>query len=122
MDGPQRTLRLCGHADADDVKPFTFESSGNSFFDLQFVTNNLIESPGFQCRLTCKMKHVVPPTIKPSSAAPPTVKPPASCECGRSEFGRIIGGSETKRNQFVWQVTVLSSNSYKSSNAKINVT
>ena len=101
------------------------KGSLKKFMLSQFISNGAIETSGFTCQLSCKLKALPnsptpppppPPTSPPTMAAPilpafesdkvPVMSKPDTCECGRSEFGRIIGGSEANKNQLNWQVII----------------
>ena len=71
-----------------------FSILATSFFDIKFKTNNKDEGPGFQCTVSC------------TGEAPTTTAPPVSdCKCGvANRKTRIVGGTETKVQEYPWQV------------------
>ena len=62
--------------------------TGTSFVDIYFKSNNNPQGSGFKCTVSC-------------STTPPVGK----CDCGGvNRPNRIVGGTETAKNEYPWQV------------------
>eukprot|EP00095_Tigriopus_kingsejongensis_P006391 maker-scaffold117_size339417-snap-gene-2.17 protein:Tk06391 transcript:maker-scaffold117_size339417-snap-gene-2.17-mRNA-1 annotation:"serine protease" len=91
------------------VKP-NYTTTGQAIF-LSFRANEDSKSgKGFQCEITCLAYEAsIPEEIQKPDA---TLKPEESvCRCGRiNRRKRIIGGTETRVNEYPWQVALVKPN------------
>ncbi|XP_063876161.1 trypsin-1-like [Scylla paramamosain] len=94
--------KLCGS------EPFRIDDiEGN--LDIIFKTNRWGKATGFTCEIETTSAAVSGSTSSPTASTNPSSED--DCSCGvRNTAIRIVGGVETEKNEYPWQVALVSRN------------